>query len=96
MSTQNNQTTISGRIGEVRKYEKHFYTEFLLPAADAYSQPGIVEVRSNARLGKTGDEIECRVEITGYRGKPYKYTDKDTGEQITRRPVLNGLHAVEA
>ncbi|MDC7700380.1 hypothetical protein [Vogesella indigofera] len=95
MST-NHQTTISGRIGQVRKYEKYFYTEFLLPAADAYSQPGVVEVRSSARLGKTGDETECLVEISGYRGKPYRYTDEDTGEQITRRPVLNILNAVEA
>ena len=90
-----NQSMLRGRVNAIRKAEEFFYTEVTLPAPDEYSQPAVVEIRSRKRIGQAGDTVECLVGCGGYRGKPFNYTDKDTGERFNRRPVVNAYHAVE-
>ena len=83
-----NVVLISGRIarGSVKR-EDLFYTEIALPALDEYSQPGLVEVRSNVKLGSRDDDISGRCRIGGFRRRAFDVTDKGTGEVRTVRPV---------
>lgn len=90
-----NQALLAGRVNSVRKADDTVYTEVTLPAPDQYSQPAAVEIRSRKRLGQVGETIEVQVVCGGYRGKSFVYTDKDTGERFTRRPVVNSYVAIE-
>lgn len=90
-----NQALLAGRVNSVRKSDDTVYTEVTLPAPDQYSQPAAVEIRSRKRLGQVGETIEVQVICGGYRGKSFVYTDKDTGERFTRRPVVNSYVAIE-
>ena len=90
-----NQALLAGRVNSVRKADDTVYTEVTLPAPDQYSQPAAVEIRSRKRLGQVGETIEVQVICGGYRGKSFVYTDKDTGERFTRRPVVNSYVAIE-
>lgn len=72
-----NQAMIRGRVAEVFRSEKAVYTDVVLPAPDAYSQPQTVRIVSGRLMGKPGEDISVRVQIKGYRRK---YEDKKTGE----------------
>ncbi|WP_147694514.1 hypothetical protein [Vogesella mureinivorans] len=93
--TRFNQATLAGRVNAVRKADDSVFTEVTLPAPDQYSPPATVEIRSRKRLGQVGETIEVPVICGGYRGKSFQYTDKDTGERFTRRPVVNSYQAIE-
>nr|HDI2790975.1 DNA-binding protein G5P [Klebsiella pneumoniae] len=77
----NLETTVTGKIKRFNNSGGFYYTTIVSPAADAYSFPPVIRIKSKKPLGRIGDEItdvHCR--ITGYeRGFPY--TDKQTGEQ---------------
>lgn len=89
------EVTIIGRIDTARRFEKTYFTRFTTPAPDAYSRPQVVEVRSKARLGDVGDEVTVHAKLGGYTRKPYRVTDKDTGETSMVTPVDLTLDAVE-
>lgn len=91
-----NQALLAGRVNAVRKVDDQIYTEVTLPAPDEYTNPQSVEVRSKRRIGQIGETIEVRVLCGGYRGKSFTFTDKQTGENFTRRPVMNIYSAIEA
>lgn len=98
MTTQTpevNQTLIYGRITATRRHEQHFYTEVTTPAPDAYTQPGICEIRSERSIGKKGEDVQQLCRISGYKGKPFQVVDRSTGETETRRSVLTVLIAIE-
>lgn len=86
---------IRGRIEAQRVHEGFRYTRIICPAADAYSRPETVEVRSKARLGETGEEVTCTARLGGYTRKPYRSTNRDTGEITNITPVDHTLNAVE-
>lgn len=86
---------IKGRIEAQRLHEGWRYTRIICPAADAYSRPETVEVRSKGRLGETGEEVTCSAKLGGYTRKPYRSTNRDTGEQTMVTPVDHTLNAVE-
>lgn len=90
------QVLIRGRIEKSRLYEGKRYSQIITPAPDAYSRPQIVEVRSKSRLGETGDEVTVMCTLGGFSRKPYKVTDKSSGEVVTVTPVDHTLDAVEA
>lgn len=90
-----NQATLAGRVNAVRKAEDAVFTEVTLPAPDQYSQPATVEIRSRKRLGQVGETVEVQVACGGFRGKSFVYTDKETGERFSRRPVVNSYVAIE-
>lgn len=87
------QARIAGRIDAVRSKStqqgKMFLTLLKLPAADAYSSPSTVEVRSGERLGGNGEEISILVRIGGY---PRSY--KPDGEDTPVRTAENSLQFV--
>jgi len=86
---------IKGRIDAVRRHENTRYTRILTPAPDAYSRPQVVEVRSKGALGQRGDEITVTAHLGGYTRKPFRLTDKETGEVTSVTPVDMTLDAVE-
>lgn len=57
---------IEGKIVSQRRHENRQYTVIRCAAADAYSHPSTVEVRSSGRLGDVDQviEVECRVSGT--------------------------------
>ncbi|GAA7769425.1 hypothetical protein HpMS107_51480 [Helicobacter pylori] len=89
------QVVVRGRVEASRTYEGVRYTRVMTPAADAYSRPQVVEVRSKQRLGEKGEEVTVLCAVGGYQRKTYKATDKDTGEVVTITPVDVTLDAVE-
>ena len=89
------QVTIRGRIDARRRHDKTTYTRIVTPAPDPYSRPQTVEVRSRASLGQAGDEVTVTAILGGYTRKPFRTTDKDTGEQTMVTPVDLTLDALE-
>lgn len=86
---------IKGKIDAKRRHDAVRYTRILTPAPDAYSRPQVVEVRSKGDLGQRGDEITVTCKLGGYTRKPFKSTDKETGEISMVTPVDMTLDAVE-
>ena len=90
------QVTVKGKIDANRRYESSRFTRILTPAPDAYSRPQIIEVRSKAKLGELGDEITVACKLGGYTRKPYRVTDKESGETSMITPVDLTLEVIEA
>lgn len=86
---------IKGKIDARRRHESTWYTRMLTPAPDAYSRPQVVEIRSKNKLGEIGDEASVTCKLGGYTRKPFKSTDKETGEISMVTPVDLTLDAVE-
>lgn len=89
------QVLVRGKVEASRRFDGKRYTRIITPAADAYSRPQVVEVRSVGKLGDLGDETEVTCRLGGYTRKPYRTTDKDTGETAMVTPVDLTLDAVE-
>ena len=89
------EVTIVGKALRVRRYEQFFYTAIITPAADLYSKPQVIEIRSKARFCEKDEEVRVTAKIGGYEGKPYSVTDKETGERRQLVPVNLYLDALE-
>lgn len=89
------EVTVKGKIDAARRHENKHYTRMITPAADAYSRPQVVEIRSNTKLGQRDDEITIDCKLGGYTRKPFRSTDKDTGETSMVTPVDMTLDAIE-
>ena len=87
---------IMGKVDSRRFFKDKYYTTLLVPAADEYSQPSVVEVRSNTKIAEVG-EVVSRLScvVSGYFGKTYTFKDKESGESVTRKPINHVLDAVE-
>ena len=89
------QVLVRGRIDAVRRHDKTTYTRIITPAPDPYSRPQTVEVRSKQRFGPPGEEIDQLGILGGYARKPFRITDKETGETTMVNPIDMTLDAVE-
>lgn len=89
------QAVVAGKIQETRAHEGRIYTTILSPAQDEYSSPSVVEVRSDRRIGQTGELVRCTVKISGFLGRPFATVDKDTGERRQVRQCRIMLDYVE-
>lgn len=89
------QTLIVGKVLRVRRYEQFTYTTIICPAADLYSKPSVVEIRSSRRFADKEEEVTVTAKLGGYEGKPYKGVDKESGERITLIPVNLYLDLVD-
>lgn len=89
------QVLIKGKVEASRRFDSKRFTRIITPAADAYSRPQVVEVRSMGKLADVGDETEVVCRLGGYTRKPYRVTDKDTGETSMVTPVDITLDAAE-
>lgn len=86
---------VAGKVQEVRRHEKTIFTRVIAPAADEYSKPQIVEIRSQQRIGERGDVIKQLCRLGGYEGRPFNAVDKSTGESRTARRCDLTLDAME-
>lgn len=86
---------IVGKVEAVRRYENKSYTRVICPALDLYSKPAMVEIRSSGRIGQRDDEISVHGRLGGYMRKPYRVTDRESGEVSTITPVDLTLDLVE-
>jgi hypothetical protein len=86
---------IKGRCDRVRRYDNRFFTVVTTPAPDEYSRPSVLEIRSNSRFVEPGDTFSCEALLSGFAGRSYQVTDKDTGERRTVNPVNLFLDLVE-
>ena len=89
------QVTVKGRVDARRRHDKTTYTRIVTPAPDPYSRPQTIEVRSKGSLGQVGEEIVVQAVLGGYSRKPFRSTDKETGETTMVTPVDLTLDAVE-
>lgn len=86
---------VAGRVEGSKTYEGKRYTQVMTPAADAYSRPQLVEVRSKSRLGEKGEEVSFACVLGGFQRKPYETKDKQTGEIVKVVPVEHTLDLIE-
>ena len=89
------QVVIRGRIDASRTHEKTRYTRIVTPAPDPYSRPQTVEIRSKGQLGSKGEEVTVLAQLGGFTRKPFRSTDKETGEVTMVTPVDLTLDAIE-
>jgi hypothetical protein len=89
------QVLVTGRVDAVRRYDGKTSTRLTTPAADSYSRPQVVEVRSKQTLGRAGEEISVVCKVGGYTRKAFKVADQETGEIRSITPVDHTLDAVE-
>lgn len=89
------QLVVAGRIEEVQRYENIYNTRLICPAADEYSAPQHVKVRSKTRIGLRDEVVSVTCRLGGYRRKPFLTVDKETGERVSVIPVDLTLDAIE-
>ena len=89
------QVMVRGRIDASRTHEKTRYTRIVTPAPDPYSRPQTVEIRSKSQLGAKGEEVTVLAQLGGFTRKPFRSTDKETGEVTSVTPVDLTLRAIE-
>lgn len=89
------EVAIKGRIDAIRLHNGVRYTRITTPAADEYSRPQTIEVRSKAKLGEREEVVQVRAKLGGFARKPFKSTDQATGEITMVTPVDLTLDAVE-
>lgn len=89
------QVRVVGKVLRTRRHEQYTYTTVITPAADAYSKPSIVEVRSKQRFAERDEETDFLGRLGGYEGRSYRVTDRETGEQKNLIPVNMYLDLVE-
>lgn len=89
------EVAIKGRIDASRVHNSMRYTRITTPAADEYSRPQTIEVRSKAKLGEREEVVTVRAKLGGFARKPFKSTDPSTGEIVMVTPVDLTLDAVE-
>lgn len=87
--------SVLGRIESARSFDGRTFTKLTCPAADAYSKPQVVEVRSSRRLGQRGEEITVSCQLGGYNRKAFESKDRETGEITRVVPVDHTLDLVE-
>lgn len=89
------QVLVIGKVDAIRRYDGKTYTRVLTPAADAYSRPQVLEIRADRKIGERGEEISVPCQLGGFTRKPFRVTDKDTGETSMVTPVDMTLDAAE-
>ncbi len=91
-------TFIAGRIAAKRRISTQngplHLTLVTMPAADEYSSPSTVEVRSKAAIGETGETVRLKCRVGG-RARSYKGTDPETGEVRPVRTAEITLELIE-
>lgn len=83
-----------GRVQATRRHEKSWYISLVLPAPDAFAHPSTIEVRADSKLGEVGEDIDVLARIGGFNRKPYRWTDKDSGESRMVTPNNITLTAI--
>jgi hypothetical protein len=94
---QRNQMYLVGRIAAVqtkRDAQNRYIHHIATPAADEFSRPQELDVRSKVRLGAVGDPVSLVVSWEGYQQR-FTYKDKETGEVNGGSKIVGSFAAVE-
>ena len=86
---------LKGKVEAFRRHQGHFYTRLIMPASDQFSSPITVEIRSKSSLGSNDEMVSIRAKVGGYRKRPFRFTDKETGETRQVTPVVVTLDAID-
>lgn len=86
---------LRGKVDASRRHESYYYTRMVIPAINEYESPSTVELRSRNRVGDPDEMINVRAKVGGYRKRPYRFTDRDTGESRMVVPVVVTLDVIE-
>jgi hypothetical protein len=86
---------IEGKITAYRYADQKYYTTLICKAADEYSQPPVLEIRSRGQLGAVDQIFKGTCKLGGYLGKPFNVVDKTTGAQRQARNCNMTLDLVE-
>lgn len=89
-----NVATVAGRIDGSRMSDGVTYTKMTLPAADEYSSPQRIEIRSKRSLGRQGETVQVGVRIGGWVRKFDRKPDRD-GVVDKGEDIRITLHAIE-
>lgn len=81
------QLQITGKVMRTRRYQEFTYTTIVCPAADEYSKPQVVEVRSARKFAEKDEVATFIAQLGGFEGKAYESRDKSTGEVSRVIPV---------
>jgi len=87
---------VIGKIEATHRHENKTYTRVICPAADEYSKPQLVNLRSARSLGRPGDFVDVLCTVGGYARRPYETRDKETGEVSRVTPVEHTLDVVQS
>lgn len=90
------QVHIIGKVVRTRRYQDFTYTTLICPAADEYSKPQVVELRSSRKFAEKDDVASVVAQLGGFEGRAYESRDKETGEISKVIPVTLYLDFVEA
>lgn len=90
---------VAGRVAARRRYRNRtghtvHLTVLKLAAADEFSSPETIEVRSEQPLPEVGQVWRGKVRIGGY-GRSYQQEEPQTGEKVTIQTADNNLTVVE-
>jgi len=85
---------VAGRVVSSRTFDGGRVTVLVTPAADEYSHPSTVEIRSKAQLGQKGEEVRISCMLRGFLRR-FNYPDKKTGEIVRGERCEHSLEAVE-
>jgi hypothetical protein len=85
---------IVGRVVASRSFDGGRVTTIVTPAADSYSHPSTVDVRSKQQLGQKGEEVRVTCSLRGFQRR-FQYTDSKTGEVKRGDRCEHNLEAVE-
>lgn len=89
------QVHIVGKVVRTRRYQEFSYTTIICPAADEYSKPQVVEIRSARKFADKDDVTSVVAQLGGFEGRAYESRDKETGEVNKVIPVTLYLDFVE-
>jgi hypothetical protein len=89
------QVFVEGKITASRYADQKYYTTLTCKAADEYSQPPVLEIRSRGQLGAVDQIFKGNCKLGGYLGKPFQVTDRQTGAQRQARNCNMTLDLVE-
>lgn len=89
------QVHIIGKVVRTRRYQDFTYTTLICPAADEYSKPQVVELRSSRKFAEKDDVASVVAQLGGFEGRSYESKDKETGEISKVIPVTLYLDFVE-
>lgn len=90
-----NIVTVHGRVEEVQRFEGVYRTRMICPSADNFTSPQKIIIRSKTRLGSRDEMVTATCRLGGYQRKPFRATDKETGESVSVTPVDMTLDLAE-
>lgn len=86
---------VVGKVTKAQFREGKYYTTIICAAKDEYSQPAVVEIRSETRIAEQEEIFKGYAALGGFLGREFEVKDRQTGEVRKARSVILTLDAVK-